>query len=62
MTLHILTVDDEQLTIVLQSLLANNNPKAKEVSIRFKNMATPFVPLINHELPFINHDDEYAGA
>lgn len=55
MTLHILTVNDEQLTIVLQSLLANNNPKAKEVSIRFKNMATPFVPPINHE-------DEYAGA
>lgn len=43
MTLHILSVNDEELTIVLQSLLATNNPKAKEVSIRFKNMATPVV-------------------
>ncbi len=41
MTLHILSVNDEQLTIVLQSLIATNNPKAKEVAIRFKNMATP---------------------
>jgi hypothetical protein len=41
MTLHILSVNDEELSIVLQSLLATNNPKAKEVSIRFKNMATP---------------------
>jgi hypothetical protein len=40
-TLHILSVNDEQLTIVLQSLIATNNPKAKEVAIRFKNMATP---------------------
>jgi hypothetical protein len=42
-TLHILSVNDEQLTIVLQSLLATKNPQAKEVAIRFKNMATPVV-------------------
>lgn len=41
MTLHILSVNDEQLTIVLQSLLATKSPQAKEVAIRFKNMATP---------------------
>jgi hypothetical protein len=40
-TLHILSVNDEQLTIVLQSLLATKSPQAKEVAIRFKNMATP---------------------
>lgn len=52
MTLHILSVNDEQLTIVLQSLLATKNPQAKEVAIRFKNMATPV----------LIHEDEYAGA
>jgi hypothetical protein len=51
-TLHILSVNDEQLTIVLQSLLATKNPQAKEVAIRFKNMATPV----------LIHEDEYAGA
>jgi hypothetical protein len=50
MTLHILSVNDEELTIVLQALIATNNPKAKEVSIRFKNMATPFIPLVNDEV------------
>jgi hypothetical protein len=49
MTLHILSVNDEELTIVLQALLATKNPKAKEVAIRFKNMATPFIPLVNQE-------------
>jgi len=43
MTLHILSVNDEELTIVLQALLATKNPQAKEVAIRFKNMATPAV-------------------
>lgn len=41
MTLHILSVNDEELTIVLQSLIATKTPQAKEVAIRFKNMATP---------------------
>ena len=41
MTLHILSVNDEQLSVVLQSLSTNPNPIAKEVAIRFKNMAMP---------------------
>lgn len=51
MTLHILSVNNEELTIVLQSLIETKNPQAKEVAIKFKNMATPVV-----------YDDEYAGA
>lgn len=43
MTLHILSVNDEELAIVLQSLIATQYPKAKEIAIRFKNMATPVV-------------------
>jgi len=42
MTLHILSVSNEELSVVLQALHASNNPMAKEVSIRFKNMATPY--------------------
>lgn len=41
MTLHILSVNDEELSIVLQALIASQYPKAKEIAIRFKNMATP---------------------
>ncbi len=41
MTLHILSVNDEQLTTVLQALSKEQTPIAKEVSIRFKRMATP---------------------
>jgi hypothetical protein len=43
MALHILSVNDEQLNIVLQALSKEVNPIAKEVSIRFKRMATPAV-------------------
>ncbi len=43
MSLHILSVNDEQLNIVLQALNKEPNPIAKEVSIRFKNMATPAI-------------------
>ena len=43
MTLHILSVNDEQLNVVLQALSKESNPIAKEVSIRFKRMATPVV-------------------
>ena len=39
MTLHILSVNDEQLNVVLQALNKEANPIAKEVSIRFKRMA-----------------------
>ena len=49
MALHILSVNDEQLNVVLQALSKESNPIAKEVSIRFKNMATPFIPLVNNE-------------
>lgn len=52
MTLHILSVNDEQLNVVLQALSKEPSPIAKEVSIRFKNMATPVVV----------YDNEYAGA
>ena len=52
MTLHILSVNDEQLNVVLQALSKEANPIAEEVSIRFKRMATPVVI----------YDDEYAGA
>jgi hypothetical protein len=52
MTLHILSVNNEQLSVVLQALSKESNPIAKELSIRFKNMATPVVI----------HEDEYAGA
>ena len=52
MALHILSVNDEQLNVVLQALSKESNPIAKEVSIRFKRMATPVVV----------YDDEYAGA
>ena len=41
MTLHILSVNDEQLNVVLQALSKVQTPIAKEVSIRFKRMATP---------------------
>lgn len=41
MTLHILSVNDEQLNVVLQALGKEKTPIAKEVSIRFKRMATP---------------------
>jgi hypothetical protein len=41
MTLHILSVNNEQLSVVLQALHTSTNPIAKEVAIRFKNMATP---------------------
>lgn len=43
MTLHILSVDDKQLNVVLEALNKSADPIAKEVSIRFKNMATPVV-------------------
>lgn len=43
MTLHILSVNDEQPNVVLQALGKEPNPIAKEVSIRFKRMATPAV-------------------
>jgi len=48
MALHILSVNDEQLNVVLQALNKVQTPIAKEVSIRFKRMATPAV---------IEHDD-----
>lgn len=41
MTLHILSVNDEQLTVVLQALSKEKTKEAKEVAIRFKRMATP---------------------
>jgi plasmid stability protein len=41
MTLHILSVNDEQLSVVLQALSKEQTPIAKEVAIRFKRMATP---------------------
>ena len=41
MTLHILSVNDEQLNVVLQALSKERTSIAKEVSIRFKRMATP---------------------
>jgi hypothetical protein len=41
MSLHILSVNDEQLRVVLEALSKVQTPIAKEVSIRFKNMAMP---------------------
>lgn len=43
MSLHIISLNNEQLTLVLQSLNATQNAPAKELSIRLKNMATPAI-------------------